>query len=172
MIKIKNTKLIPLFLTAGIIIADQISKALVVANIPRYTGFNKISVLGDFFYLIHVRNPGIAFSIGVGLPDTIRALLFTLLPLAGVVLLFIFYFKTKDFSSPEEWAIAGILGGGIGNIIDRLFRPEGVVDFVDIKFYGLFGLERWPTFNIADSSVVVCGILLICSLLFGKKRPA
>ena len=59
----------------------------------------------------------------------------------------------------------GIVGGGLGNLVDRFFRKEGVVDFIDVKFYGLFGLERWPTFNVADSAVVVCGILLIISFI-------
>ena len=59
----------------------------------------------------------------------------------------------------------GIVGGGLGNLIDRFFRAEGVVDFIDLKFYGLFGLERWPTFNVADSAVVVCGLLLIISFI-------
>lgn len=63
-----------------------------------------------------------------------------------------------------------ILGGGVGNIIDRIFRPLGVVDFIDVRFYGLFGLERWPTFNIADSAIVVGGILLIISLLTSIRR--
>ena len=61
--------------------------------------------------------------------------------------------------------VVGIIGGGIGNLIDRIFRAEGVVDFIDVKFYGLFGMERWPTFNVADSAVVVCGILLIVSFI-------
>ena len=73
--------------------------------------------------------------------------------------------KSNDFTKLQRWAIAGIVGGGIGNLIDRIFRPEGVVDFIDVKFYGLFGMERWPTFNVADSAVVVCGILLIVSFI-------
>ena len=56
-----------------------------------------------------------------------------------------------------------IVGGGLGNIIDRIFRPDGVIDFIDVKFFGIFGLNRWPTFNVADASVVVCGILMIIS---------
>ena len=51
-------------------------------------------------------------------------------------------------------------------IIDRIARPDGVIDFLSVKFYGLFGLERWPTFNVADSAVVVCGILLVVSGFF------
>ncbi|HOX92234.1 MAG TPA: signal peptidase II, partial [Spirochaetales bacterium] len=64
--------------------------------------------------------------------------------------------------------LAGIIGGGMGNILDRIFRADGVVDFLSVKFYGLFGLERWPTFNVADATVVVCGILLAASTLFPK----
>ena len=58
----------------------------------------------------------------------------------------------------------------MGNIIDRIFRPEGVVDFISAKFYGILGFERWPTFNAADSSVVVCGIILVVTLFFAKKH--
>ncbi len=57
------------------------------------------------------------------------------------------------------------MGGGIGNLIDRIFRSLRVVDFISVKFYGIFGLERWPTFNIADASLVVSGILLAVLLL-------
>jgi signal peptidase II len=70
----------------------------------------------------------------------------------------------------QRWATAGILGGGIGNLIDRIFRSEGVVDFISIKFYGFLGFERWPTFNIADSSVVVCCLLLFITILFSFKK--
>jgi signal peptidase II len=52
-----------------------------------------------------------------------------------------------------------------GNIFDRFFRPEGVVDFIDVKFFGLFGMERFPTFNVADSFVMVCAILLVISVI-------
>jgi uncharacterized protein (DUF342 family) len=59
----------------------------------------------------------------------------------------------------------GILGGGIGNLIDRFFRPAGVVDFIDCYFFGIFGMERWPTFNIADSAVVICGAIFVVSFI-------
>ena len=49
---------------------------------------------------------------------------------------------------------------------------QGVLDFIDVKFWGLFGLERWPTFNVADSAVVVCGILLMLSLLGSVMQEA
>ena len=66
----------------------------------------------------------------------------------------------------------GIVGGGLGNLIDRFFRPAGVVDFIDVKFYGLFGLDRWPTFNVADAAVVVCGILMVVSFIVTSIRES
>ena len=66
----------------------------------------------------------------------------------------------------------GIVGGGLGNLIDRFFRAEGVVDFIDIKFFGLFGLDRWPTFNVADSAVVVCGFMLVISFIVTSIKEA
>ena len=79
-------------------------------------------------------------------------------------------FKNKDFNQVQNWAIMGIVGGGLGNIIDRIFRSKGVVDFIDVKFYGLFGLQRWPTFNVADAVVVVCGIMLFASFVISNKN--
>lgn len=163
----KYNKLIPLGLSLVLLISDQISKLIIVKTIPLNTvGWR---VLGDFFRIIHVRNLGVAFSIGHGLPDIMRRILFILLPLVFVILLLIYYLKDKTISRFQGWAIAGIIGGGLGNLVDRIFRPAGVVDFLDFRFYGLFGMERFPTFNIADSSVVVCGILLIISFLIEER---
>lgn len=156
-------KLLPFILTIIVIVLDQITKALVVSFIPPY----KIGAqfLGDFLRLIHVYNPGVAFSIGASWPDLLRRIAFSIMPLIFLAIVIVVYMKSNDFTKLQRWAIAGIVGGGIGNLIDRIFRPEGVVDFIDVKFYGLFGMERWPTFNVADSAVVVCGILLIVSFI-------
>ncbi len=161
-------KLLPFSLTAAIIGVDQITKALVVELIRPYTvGF---SIGGGFLRLIQARNHGIAFSVGGGLPSELRAIFFAALPIVVLSLLVVYYFRTRGLSGLQRWAIAGILGGGVGNLIDRLFRPNGVVDFIDVRFFGIFGLERWPTFNVADSSVVVCGILLFVAFFIDERR--
>lgn len=165
-------KILPLVLTASVILADQLTKALVVRCIPVYSLFKDgcvIPIVGDFIRLIHVRNKAVAFSIGSGLPDEARRLLFSFIPLIIIGLVFLLYFRNDDFTSLQRWSICGILGGGLGNLIDRFFRPDGVVDFIDCYFFGLFGLERWPTFNVADSAVVVCGILFVLSFIFQMK---
>lgn len=162
--------LLPFLLTLGLVVLDQITKAIIVANVPRLeTGGPVIEVLGDFFRIIHVRNLGITFSIGRDLTPVLRRVLFIVVPLIVVAGLLVYYFRTDEFTRLQRWAIAGIVAGGLGNLIDRIFRPQGVVDFLDFRFYGLFGLERWPTFNVADSSVVVFGALLVISVLFQKE---
>ena len=160
-------RLMPFILTAAIIAADQVTKALIVQTIDKYTV--GVSLFNGFLRIIHTRNLGIAFSLGGGAPEGARAVLFTVLPLAVLGVLTLFYFKDKTLTRLQQWAVAGVVGGGLGNLIDRIFRADGVVDFIDVKFFGIFGLDRWPTFNIADSSVVVCGIILAVSFIFAKK---
>lgn len=165
-----RNKVLPFALSAFIVLADQIVKAIVVANIPLFGAHVRpIEPLGnDFLWIIHVRNPAIAFSIGHNLPETIRPALFVILPLVVLGFLLWYYFKSNEFTNLQRWVVAGIVGGGIGNIIDRIFRPDGVVDFVSVKFYGILGFDRWPTFNVADASVVVSCIILIFSIFSGN----
>lgn len=151
-------KLLPFILTALILIADQVTKALVVKFIPVTH-----AISDNLINIIHVKNPGIAFSMGDSFPIFIRKLLFILVPIVVIALVVVVYFRNNDFTKLQRWSISGIVGGGLGNIIDRIFRPDGVIDFIDVKFFGIFGLNRWPTFNVADASVVVCGILMIIS---------
>lgn len=163
-------KIFPLSLTAFVILADQVSKFFIVKTIPPFTV--GASFWNNFLRIIHVSNMGVAFSVGDSLPDIARKFFFAIIPLVVIAIVFGVYFRNKDFTQLQRWAIAGILGGGIGNLIDRFFRSEGVVDFIDVKFFGIFGLERWPTFNVADASVVICGILLLISFLKTAKRKA
>ncbi len=175
-----------LILSLVIFLLDQLVKIIIAAKIP-LTEPPTIAfhLFGDFFQIIHVRNTGALFSLGSGWSDILRMILFKALPivvigwLAVVIGLSpeqqarIFHLKKipqEEFSSPGRWAAALIVGGGFGNIADRLFRPQGVVDFLDFKFYGLFGLDRWPTFNLADASIVIGMALLIIFSLF-KKEP-
>ena len=163
-------KLYPLYLSAGIILADQLTKALVVKFIPyRTVG---LSLWNDFFRLIYVKNTGIAFSMGDQLPGWVRIILFIILPLLILGYLAFFTVRSREESVMQKLCMGGIVGGGLGNLIDRVFRPDGVVDFLDFRFYGLFGMERFPTFNIADSSIVVSGILLFISLWLKERKKA
>jgi signal peptidase II len=162
-------KLLPLSLTAFIILADQCVKALIVKISPQ-TGLVKDVFDNGFLWIYHARNKAIAFSLGESIPEAIKPITFVIIPILVLGFLLWYYIKSDEFNCVQRWAAAGIIGGGVGNIIDRIFRPDGVVDFISVKIYGLFGWDRWPTFNIADSSVVVCCIVLFITIFFGGKK--
>ncbi|KGM38364.1 Lipoprotein signal peptidase [Olavius algarvensis spirochete endosymbiont] len=153
-------------LSVSIAIIDQLSKFLVVKLIPPFT--IAWTFAGDFFRLVHVRNTGAAFSMGANIPGAYRTVILVVIPVIVLIGMGIYLVRGKELPKSQRWMLAGILGGGIGNQFDRIFRSEGVVDFLDFKFFGIFGLERWPTFNIADASMVVFSIVLII-LLFRQK---
>ena len=163
----RQRRLLPLILAPVILLADQASKALAIASLAPGRPHE---VIGDLLRLTLVQNPAIAFSIGHSLPEQLRRPLFLVLPLVVLVVILVYYLRTNDLSRFQRWLLAAVFGGGLANMVDRVFRPLGVVDFVDVKFYGLFGMERYPTFNVADSSVVVAGILLLVSFLAAELR--
>ena len=118
----EKKKLLPFILTGLVILADQITKAIIVALIPVYTvGAN---IFGDLLRIVHVANTGVAFSLGDSMPLAIRRILFAIIPLIVIVLVIVVYFRNDEFNSVQRWSICGIIGGGIGNIIDRFFRAE------------------------------------------------
>jgi signal peptidase II len=160
-------KLLPFGLSALIIFLDQLVKVIIVKNWPQNSP-PFFTLGGDFLWLIHVRNKAVAFSLGSNLPETLRPLLFIILPIVVLGFLIWYYFKSDEFTLLQRWAVAGIIGGGAGNLIDRIARTDGVVDFISVNFYGFLGFSRWPTFNIADSSVVICGAILLISILSGS----
>ncbi len=160
----------PFILTIVIVAIDQLSKYWVVTNIAIGTVFR--SYFSDFLWIVHVRNSAIGFSVGDNLPMAAKKILFVLLPFILLVFLTIYSVRSKEISSLQRWIVCGILGGGLGNIIDRAFREEWVVDFISVKVFGLFGFERWPTFNIADASVVISAILLLITLIFTQTHHA
>lgn len=164
----KRRTYLPFALTAAILVADQITKALVMANVT--PGKVAFSAFGDFFWLVRQQNLGMAFSLLDNLPPSLRLPILIVLPLALVGFVLVFYFKSDEITPFQRWTLCGIVGGGLGNVIDRIFRPEGVVDFLSFKFYGLFGMERWPTYNIADASVVVSVTLLAISTIVVETR--
>ena len=163
-------KLMPVSLTAFAIIADQLSKLFIVKKWPDEYTFIADVFNNDFLWIYHVRNKAIAFSLGENLPDGLKPFLFVVLPAVVLGFLIVYYFKSDEFTVLQRWALAGILGGGLGNLIDRVFRPDGVVDFISVRFYGFLGFERWPTFNLADSFVVVFGILLLVTVFIPEKN--
>lgn len=167
----KNKRLYFLIATILVVLLDQITKYIVFKTIPVNT--IAVSYFGDFFRIIHVRNPGIGFSVGANMPNWIKYITFSIFPMAVIITVLIYSVKTTEINDFQAFWLFVVAGGGCGNIIDRVFRKNGVIDFVDVKFYGIFGLERWPTFNVADMAVVIAMCFLAYSWLlmeYKKKK--
>ena len=164
-------KALPLSLIAFVVIADQLSKAWIVSTIPEGTVAYRL--LGDFLWICHVRNDAVAFSMGAGLPEAVKAAAFIVIPLVFMALVVASIFTDRiigKVTSFQRWCLAGIAGGGIGNLIDRVFRSFRVVDWISTDNYGWFGMERFPTYNIADAAIVISVVLLVASILIGEFR--
>ncbi len=167
----ERKRYLPFLLSALIIIIDQITKALVVKYIPE--GSIGASFFGDFLWIIHVRNNAVAFSLGENVPVVLKYVFFVFLPLCvmGALAYLIVSKRTdREFSTLQKWCLAGILGGGCGNLVDRIFRHLRVVDFISVKFYGILGMDRFPTWNVADSSVVISVGLLLITIIADELR--
>jgi signal peptidase II len=171
--KALTEKLIPFSLAVVVIAIDQAIKSFIAANWPIGTIIKKffLDENGDGILEIwHVRNKAIAFSLGRDLPEMLRPILFVVVPFAVLIFLVWYYMTSSEFTKLQRWAVAGIVGGGLGNLTDRILRPDGVVDFISVRLYGFLGFEWWPTFNVADSSVVVCVLLWLFSMLLSPNE--
>ena len=143
-------------LIAALIVGlDQWTKYLTVANLELY---EKFPVLEGVFHFTYIRNPGAAFSSFEG-AQWLFALIFLVLT---VWLIWERCHQTLGFTTSEWLLIAGIYGGGIGNMIDR-FRFGYVVDMIATDFID------FPVFNVADCFITVCGIALVAHLIFCNK---
>ena len=94
-------------------------------------------------------------------------------PLKILVIYCVLSTKTdKDFTFFQKWCLAAIAGGGIGNLIDRVFRQLRVVDWISTDMYGFLGFDRFPTYNIADASIVVAVCLILLSFFIGERKKS
>jgi signal peptidase II len=146
-----------LFLYTVVIVLDQVTKHMVR---DRMQLDQSISVMGDNIRLTYVENSGMAF--GIHIPD---GMIFTLISIAATIA--IIYYLNQQWNS-SGWiksALALILGGAVGNLIDRIAFAR-VVDFIDVGV----GRYRWPVFNVADSAVVVGMIMLFVTMFLLEKQ--
>ena len=137
--------------TAIIIIIDQLSKFIISQTM---TPFQSTPVLGDVLRLTFIKNPGMAFGIRVG-----NHLFFAVFSIIASVVILIYLFRLKPENMWARFALASILGGAIGNLIDRLLYKE-VIDFIDVR------IIHWPVFNVADIAVTVGMVILIGYVIF------
>lgn len=175
-----------LYFSLWVVIVDQVTKLFVKGfSIPflniNYEGMHlgqTIPVIGNFFRITFVENPGMAFGYDPGNSFKLLISLFSLIASIGLV---VYLYVIRDKSLSLRISIALILGGAVGNLIDRIFYGVifdyaplfygRVVDFFDFDFFNftLFGrsYDRWPVFNIADAAVTI-GVLIL--IFFYKKH--
>jgi len=160
---VTHNKYLKLAVIAGlVIIFDQITKAVIQNTVPLY---HSIEVIPGFFSITHINNPGGAFGFMANKSSGLRNLIFLFLSSLAICLIFYFYKTTPQKYSLLSACFALILGGALGNLIDRIRFGE-VVDFLD--FY--IGNYHWPAFNVADSAITV-GIAIYLFHLIFKKMP-
>ncbi len=150
-----------------VLILDLASKIA----IDTHLGYaDRIPVIPGFFYLTHVRNTGAAFGLFADAPQVYRLGFFISVSLVAVGIIITFYRKLSPGDRLAALALGLILGGAIGNLIDRIFRQE-VVDFLHFRLWRGYS---WPDFNVADSAIVVGVALLVLELLAseGEQRAA
>jgi signal peptidase II len=122
----------------------------------------------DFLMLRYAENPGAAFGLFRRLPPGARGPLFHLVSIGAVVLITIYYLRLNG-TRQERWALIGlplVLGGAIGNWVDRLARGF-VIDFIEAHWKEVY---TWPSFNVADSAIVVGVIFLLIDGMVRRER--
>lgn len=138
-----------------IVLADFATKAAVLSHLSLGQSIEVTS----FFNLVHVLNKGVSFSMLSNAGPVL------LTALAILISLSVIYFMFKEKDAFSRTALSLILGGAVGNIIDRI-RYGAVVDFLDFHAFGY----HWPAFNVADSAICIGVALLLYQMIFIKKE--
>jgi signal peptidase II len=146
-----------------VLAADQATKHA----IDKYTRSDYFHVvIPGLLNLIHTHNPGVAFSMFANAHSP--AVRFVLVLFSLVVIVFLFWLLAAERAGGRAGQIgmALIIGGAVGNVLDRITR-NGVTDFIDLHA----GSHHWPTFNVADSAIVIGAALVLMELFHDWGRP-
>lgn len=173
------------WISGAVVLLDQVTKATVLQYMYRE---QSIPLLGDWLRLTFTENPGMAFGLTIGPPGTV-----TVLSLVATLLVGAYVYQVRHEYAPYRWSLAFILGGALGNIIDRVFYgvlldygpyfTGHVVDFIHVSlwqgfippaipFFGGSYLELFPIWNVADMSIVlgVVGVMLFHRTFHERRR--
>jgi signal peptidase II len=156
------TRLHWLWLTLAVVLLDRASKAWFESQ--TIEGWRH-ELIHNFIYLVHSRNPGLAFGI---LSDSASPATRIILVLGSVVVIAVLAWLLVTNTSGSALAAAGLallLGGATGNVTDRILHGA-VTDFFEVWF----GTYRYPAFNVADSAITIGAVLIIFDILFGAKQ--
>jgi len=148
-------------LAAAVILLDQLTKSLIARTVPFY---GSVRVIPGFLDLTHIHNRGAILGLFNSSERPGTTVLLLVLNAAALALVVYYFSKTTEKERAARLGLALIVGGALGNVIDRLTRGY-VIDFVEM-YAGQF---HWPTYNVADASITIGAVLLIASVVF--RRP-
>lgn len=146
--------------TGGVVVVDQLTKWYVRQALPLYA---TIPVIRGCFSITHARNPGGAFSLFAGASETVRVPFFFLASATAIGVLIYFL---RQIPADQRWllfGVAGVLGGALGNLIDRVAFGQ-VTDFL-LVYWRQY---QWPAFNVADSFITIGVAILIGHSVFAR----
>ena len=150
------------FPSLAVLVLDQLTKWIIVRTIAIH---KSIPVIDGFLHLVHVRNRGMAFGLMNRVGSDIPSYLLVFFTLVAVFLLLFWALGLKPGEQRMLPGLSLIIGGALGNLIDRL-RLHEVIDFIDVSV----GSFHWPAFNVADSAITLGTIWVALNLLF--RRPS
>lgn len=154
-------------IATGIVVLDQVSKIYIDRAFALH---ESLPVIPDLFSLTYIRNPGAAFGLFADQSRFFRALFFSVVSLCALSFLLVMVYQTPSDDYWQMIALSLLLGGAIGNLIDRVRLGE-VIDFLD--FY--IGEHHWPAFNVADSAITMGVTMLLLAMMRdmrGQKADA
>ena len=151
-----------LLLSLLVLVLDQWTKWLVEAHLPEHTAHEVVPGLVN---LTHVRNTGVAFGLFAEHGSATGPWLLALLGVVALVVVSLYFLRTSGHDLLLLTALALVLGGAIGNLIDRVVSGA-VTDFVDVYV----GVHHWPAFNVADSAITVGIVLMALDALRAPRR--
>ena len=158
----KVSRILYAVLALLVLLGDQITKSVVERSIPLHA---VVPVLPGYFNLIDTQNSGVAFSLFSDSPSPWKTATLVAVSIALLATVVIIVLKTHHLEWESGVGLALILGGAVSNLADRI-RYGKVVDFLDV-YYRTY---HWPTFNLADSAIVVGAALLMLQLIFFERR--
>jgi signal peptidase II len=148
----------------GVVFFDQLTKGMIIKSLRIY---ETVPVIGGFFDLVHVRNRGMAFGIMNNAESNAGIWLLVAMSSVAIVLLLVWFYRLKNEGVFVTLSLSLIMGGAVGNIIDRLRFGE-VVDFLDVYI----GAYHWPAFNVADAAITVGTIMIAANLFFARPTQS